>query len=111
MSGAPYVYTPIERTSRRLGLFLLIIIGLTLTMALFFVKTNAQDARETVAQLEAQIEEHESAIAVLLAERAVLRNPDRLRRLSTENLSLQPIEVERVSTLSELAATAEGGAP
>jgi len=106
MSSAPYVYTPVERTSRRLGLFLLILLGLALTMMLFFVKTRAQDAREEVARLEAQIVEHEMAITVLTAEQAVLTNPERLRQLSRETLALAPIATEDTTTLAEL-----GGQP
>ncbi|MEM7729361.1 MAG: hypothetical protein AAF311_08805 [Pseudomonadota bacterium] len=109
MSGASYVYTPVERASRRLGVLLLVVLGLTLTMMLFFVKTRAQDARAEVARLEASIAAHEAAIAVLLAERAVMTKPDRLRRLSTERLGLETIEVGSVTTVSDLVqADGEG---
>lgn len=103
MSSAPYVYTPVERTSRRLGLFLLIVLGLGLTMILFFVKTRAQDARENVARLEAQIDEHELAISVLSAEAAVLSNPERLRHLSRDSLALTPVTTDATATLADLA--------
>lgn len=103
MSAAPYVYTPVERASRRLGLFLLIVLGLTLTMALFFVKSQAQDARDQVRRLEAQIEEHEEAIEVLIAEQAVLRNPERLRRLGEEKLDLVPLSTDSVTTVENLS--------
>ena len=102
MSAAPYVYTPIERTSRRLGLFLLIVLGLAMTMVLFFVKTRAQDAREEVARLEAQINEHEIAISVLSAEAAVLSNPERLRELSSTALDLAPVSTEATATLADV---------
>lgn len=102
MSAAPYVYTPIERTSRRLGLFLLIVLGLAMTMVLFFVKTRAQDAREEVARLEAQIEEHEIAISVLSAEAAVLSNPERLRELSRTALDLEPVSTDTTATLADV---------
>ncbi len=98
--NAPYVYTPVERTSRRLGLFLLVLLGLSLTMVLFFVKTRAQDARADVARIEAEIKMHEAAITVLVAERAVLANSDRIRPLSEERLGLQPITVAETSTLA-----------
>ena len=103
MSAAPYVYTPVERASRQLGLFLLIVLGLTLTMALFFVKSQAQDARDQVRRLEAQIEEHEEAIEVLIAEQAVLRNPERLRRLGEEKLDLVPLSTDSVTTVENLS--------
>jgi cell division protein FtsL len=102
MSAAPYVYTPIDRTSRRLGLFLLIVLGLAMTMVLFFVKTRAQDAREEVARLEAQIDEHEIAISVLSAEAAVLSNPERLRELSRTALDLEPVSTDTTATLADV---------
>lgn len=100
--SAPYVYTPVERASRRLGLFLLILMGLMLTMALFFVKTRAQDARNDVARLEAEIESYEEAISVLSAEKAVLSNPKRLRELGEERLGLEPIGVSDTTSLQTL---------
>ncbi|MGJ8561131.1 MAG: cell division protein FtsL [Litorimonas sp.] len=105
MSAVPYVYTPVDRTSRRLGLFLLIVLGLGLTMMLFFVKTRAQDAREDVTRLEAQIEEHELAISVLSAEAAVLSNPERLRQLSRDRLALAPVTTDGTATLQDLEET------
>lgn len=111
MSAAPYVYTPVERASRRLGLFLLIVIGLTLTMVLFFVKTRAQDARAEVNRLEAQIEEHEAAIRVLVAEKAVLQNPDRLRSLAEDKLALQPLKTQDATTLDAISQSGVEGAP
>lgn len=102
MSGTTYVYTPVERTSRRLGLFLLIVLGLGLTMVLFFVKTQAQDAREDVARLEAEIKENELAITVLSAEQAVLTNPERLRQLSYDKLALVPVTTDATKTVADL---------
>jgi cell division protein FtsL len=102
MNAAPYVYTPIEQTSRRLGLFLLIVLGLVMTKVLFFVKTRAQDAREEVARLEAQIDEHEIAISVLSAEAAVLSNPERLRELSQAALDLAPVTTDATATLADV---------
>ncbi|WP_298918556.1 hypothetical protein [uncultured Algimonas sp.] len=107
MSAAPYVYTPVERTSRRLGLFLLIMLGLSLTMVLFFVKTRAQDARAEVASLEKRIAQHEAAIGVLTAEKAVLANPERLRRLSEARLDLVPVTTENTITLAGLLALSD----
>ncbi len=100
--NAPYVYTPDERTSHRFGLFLLVLLGLGLTMVLFFVKTHAQDARTDVTRIEAQIEMHEAAITVLVAERTVLVNSQRMRLLAEEKLGLQPITVAETTTLTAL---------
>lgn len=92
MSG--YVYTPMQRASRRLGLFLLVVLGVLLTVVLFYVKTGAKEARAEVQRLERQIAQERAAIDVLRAERAVLASPERLRALSRERLGLEPIKVE-----------------
>ena len=88
-----FVCTPMERASRRLGLFLLLVIGVLLTVALFYVKTGAKEAKADVMRLERQIEAERAAIAVLEAERAVLTNPARLRELSHDRLDLEVIEI------------------
>lgn len=111
MTRTAYVYTPVERASRRLGLFLLILLGLGLTMGLFFVKTRAQDARADVDRLEREIEEHQTAITVLAAEQAVLSSPHRLRRLSSDTLALGPVRIETTHSLSELTENAGEGQP
>ena len=102
MSGA-YVYTPEARASRRLGLFLLVLIGVLLTVALFYVKTGAKEARTEVKRLERQIAVEEAALDVLRAERAVLASPARLRALSEDTLGLAPIRVEDTRASVEAA--------
>ncbi len=92
MSGA-YVYAPEARASRRLGLFLLVMLGVVLTVGLFYVKTRAQEARAEVVRLERAIAAQQTAVDVLKAERAVLAAPDRLRAISSEQLGLEPIKV------------------
>ncbi|MEM9599937.1 MAG: hypothetical protein AAF926_02830 [Pseudomonadota bacterium] len=109
--SAPYVYTPVERASRRLGLFLLILIGLILTVALFFVKARAQEARADVTRLEAEIAEQERALVVLAAEQATLRNPERLTDLGETRLDLRPITVTVTATLDEVGQSGQEGAP
>lgn len=100
--SAPYVYTPVERTSRRVGLFLLLLLGLILTIALFFIKARAQEARADVTRLEAQISDAEQALTVLAAEQATLRSPERLRSLAAERLELAPISVADTATIETL---------
>ena len=101
--SAAYVYTPMQRASRRLGLFLLIVIGVLLTVALFYVKTGAKEARADVRRLERRIASEQAAIDVLRAERAVLANPDRLRALSSERLGLAPIREADTRAVVEVA--------
>ena len=102
MTGG-YVYTPVETASRRLGLFLLIVIGVLLTVALFYVKTGAKEARAEVRRLERQIKIERAAVDVLRAERAVLASPDRLRALSADQLQLAPIREEDTRNVVEVA--------
>ena len=101
MSGA-YVYTPLERASRRLGLLLLFVIGLILMIGLYYVKTRAQSAQNSVARLERAIAAEQVAIDVLLAEHALLSRPHRLATLAESRLGLEPIAVKQTETFTTL---------
>jgi len=88
--------------SRRLVAFVLFIIGVTLTISLFYVKTRAQTAKEHVIMLERSISEQEAAMTVLRAELAVLESPERIAVLAKDVLSHAPISVEQTLTPEEL---------
>ena len=94
-----YAHDP--SASRRLVGFILFVIGVTLTISLFYVKTRAQSAKENVVMLERSIVEQEAAIAVLKAELAVLESPERLSALVRDTLGNVPIKTERTLTQEE----------
>jgi len=84
------------QTARRMTALTLFVIGVSLTVVLYYVKTRAQSARAESVQLERLIQSEEAQIRVLLAEIAFLENPERLRELSMEQLGLEPIKVDRI---------------
>lgn len=85
------------RAARRMSWFLLFLIGVALTVTLYFVKTHAQSAKRDVRDLSRAIAAEETAIRVLRAELAYLESPTRLSELNQAHLNLTPIlpEYER----------------
>lgn len=101
MSG---VYIPSHiRAARRMTGFLLFLIGVALTVGLYYVKTRAQTARKYAVKIERQIAQEEASLRVLRAEIAYLENPERLKVLSETHLGLQPIAVKDVFELKDIA--------
>ena len=84
-------YSGLARTSRRMSWFLLFLIGVALTVTLYFVKTHAQSAKRDVSELTRSIAAEEAAIRVLRAELAYLGSPTRLSELNESYLKLAPI--------------------
>ena len=80
------------RAARRLSWFLLFVIGVALTVTLYFVKTHAQSAKRDVRVLTQNIADEDAAIRVLRAELAFLESPARLATLNDLHLNLQPID-------------------
>jgi len=85
----------------RMGWALLMLIGVALIIALYFVKTRAAQARAHVNQLEHTLEQEQASVRMLNAEIAHLENPDRLRELSEQHLGLEPVDANRVLSLQE----------
>jgi cell division protein FtsL len=100
MSG---VYIPSHiRAARRMTGFILFLIGVALTVGLYYVKTRAQTARKQAVKIERQIEQEEASLRVLQAEIAYLENPERLKALSEEQLGLQPVSVKNVINVQDI---------
>jgi cell division protein FtsL len=98
------VYVPSHiRAARRMTAFILFIIGVGLTVTLYYVKTNAQSSKRQLVKLERQISTEDAAVRVLKAEIAYLENPARLNELSQTQLGLEPIKAERVITQADIA--------
>lgn len=122
MSG---VYIPSHiRAARRMTGFILFLIGVSLTVGLYYVKTRSQTARKQSAALERQISQEEANLRVLQAEIAYLESPQRLKALSQEHLGLESIKVKNVIVAGDLieefplrpeiveaATMSDGGAP
>jgi len=102
MSG---VYIPSHiRAARRMTGFLLFLIGVALTVGLYYVKTRAQTARKQAVKLEHQIELEEANLRMLQAEISYLENPERLKSFSETHLDLQPVRVKDVITINDIVS-------
>ena len=96
-----YIPNNLHIARRMTGIFMLII-GVTLIIALYYVKTRSQTANQEVLRLERLVLKEENAIRVLKAEIAFLENPDRLRNLSDIYLKLQPISSENIISIGDI---------
>ncbi len=97
------VYIPNNiNIARRMTGIIMLIIGVALIIALYYVKIRSQTANQEVRRLERLVVEEENAIRVLQAEIAFLENPDRLRNLSNIYLSLQPISAKNIISIDEI---------
>lgn len=107
-----YAHDP--SASKRLTGFVLFLIGVALTISLFYIKTRAQTAKQGVVALERSVEGERDAIAVLEAELAYRQSPERIAELSETHLELGPIttdstiDIEAIATIIPLK---EAGAP
>ena len=90
--------------ARRITGFILLLIGLFLMIALYYVKTRAQTARKMSSKLQYEIALEEAAIGVLRAEIAYLESPSRLQDLAGEHLDLAPITTAQMIDADEIAA-------
>ncbi len=98
------VYVPSHlRAARRMTAFILFVIGVSLTVGLYYVKTRAQSAKKEVRRLERLIDQEEASLRVLTAEIAYLESPERLMTLSETHLDLKPIDNENVISVSDIA--------
>ena len=95
-------YSGSMRAARRMSWFLLFIVGVALTVTLYFVKTHAQSAKRDVRNLSQAIAAEEAAIRVLRAELAYLESPTRLSELNQTHLRLEPILPEQERSVGDI---------
>ena len=95
-------YSGSARASRRMSWFLLFLIGVALTVTLYFVKTHVQSAKRDVTDLTRAIATEEAAVRVLRAELAYLQSPARLSELNETYLNLEPVLPGQESSMSEI---------
>lgn len=85
--------------------FLNILVIATLIVAavvVYRVKYEATRHAEEVAKLKLEINREREAIAELKAQWARLNRPDRLQALAERHLSLRPLAIDQMSTLTNL---------
>ncbi|PHR60416.1 MAG: hypothetical protein COA43_06795 [Robiginitomaculum sp.] len=85
----------------RLGWLGLMLVGIGLVVILFFVKTNALEAKSELRKLERTLAHTQAEIRIINAEIAHLESPERLRKLASEHLGLEPVSAERTLSLAE----------
>ncbi len=90
--------------ARRITWFILLLVGVLLMVALYYIKTRAQTARQTANKIHYEIALEEAAIGVLNAEIAHLENPARLQLLASEHLELAPTQTSQMIDLNDIAA-------
>lgn len=90
------------RASRRMSWFILFLIGVALTVTLYFVKTHAQSAKRDVRDLTRAIADEEAAVRVLRAELAYLQSPTRLSELNEVYLQLSPVLPEQERSVGDI---------
>ena len=95
-------YSAPSRASQRVSWFLLFLIGVALTVTLYFVKTHSQSAKRDVRELTKAIAAEEAAIRVLRAELAYLESPARLSELNEAHLELESISPEQERAAADI---------
>lgn len=80
----------------------LLVLGIVLLFALYFIKAKAQVVGERAEALKHDIAKERAALSVLRSEMAFLESPSRLQSLSAELLDLRPTDVEQTLTLSQI---------
>jgi hypothetical protein len=102
-----------ERRVRGVRLIELWAGGLTLVLALgvYLAKTTAGDEGADIARAQAQIAKEQRQIRLLRAEVAFLEQPERLQRLSSAYLGLEPMAGKRETPVENLQEIARIGGP
>ncbi len=100
-------YNSRSGTVGRTGWLILMAVGVGLVFVLFSIKTRALEARAYVKTLEHKLEQEQAEVRMISAEIAHLESPDRLRKLATQQLDLQPVKANQVLSLEEAVAKLE----
>ncbi|MBC6402655.1 MAG: hypothetical protein GDA39_03445 [Hyphomonadaceae bacterium] len=94
-----------ERPTNHFGAFVLFLVAVALAFGLYGIKINVQGARAEVRSLMQSLEAEQIKIDLLLAEIALLENPERLGKIARDKLDVIPISVEQTLTEVDIAAT------
>lgn len=99
---------------RLLNIFLVFSV-IALAVVIYRVSYDARGHDHRIAELRAAIEQERDAIALARAEWSLLNRPERIERLATKFLNLQPAKAEQVVTYEGIArpsaATQQAAAP
>ena len=93
------------RSDRKGGgvvVFLLFLLGVILTVGLYFVKTKVQSARTEVNNLTQRVENERYSVKLLAAELAHQESPDRIAVLAENSLGMTSTGVVQAISLDEI---------
>jgi cell division protein FtsL len=81
-----------------------IILAIGLALVLFSIKYQVQDLKDELSEVNQQIVAEQRALHILHAEWSHLTDPQRLMRLSSKHLDLQPLLPEQLGSFAALPA-------
>ena len=84
------------------AVFLLFLLGVVLTLGLYFVKTWVQTAKAEARTLEVELKAEQEVVSILKSELAHLESPARLEDMAADILGLEPVRVEQFIRLEEI---------
>ena len=85
-----------------------IVFILPLALGLFYVKHVVENTENELAALESQINADQDEIHVLKAEWIYLSRPDRVKKLASQYLDLQPTDSKQIADISSIPMAYEG---
>lgn len=83
---------------------LCLLLAVGLAVVLLTLKHQVQQLDDQLGSLNREIASEQQTIQVLKAEFAYLTQPDRLRKLATQFLSLEPVEPRQLATFANVDA-------
>ena len=81
---------------------------LPLALGLFYVKHVVEKTENELASLEGQINSDQDEIHVLKAEWIYLSRPDRVKKLASQYLDLQPTNSTQIADITTIPMSGEG---
>ena len=82
-----------------------------LVIGLYNLKAQVEDQEKELARIQRAIEDEREAIQVLRAEWSYLNHPERLRRLATAKLELQPVAQRQMASMERFGQRLAEAAP
>ncbi len=77
-------------------------------LALYLVKYQVQDVKRELVGLRYDLQQEQESLRLLQAEWAYLNRPERLRRLASRYLQLQPYQATHIMAMEQLPMRAAG---
>lgn len=92
----------IKRQTLHRVAFILLGCSVIIGSAVFYLKYQVSDSKRKLILLQKTLRKNTESIRVLKAEWAYLNRPERLARLNTQHLHLNPMDVIQIASLEKL---------